>query len=44
LIFNRVFGEYRVTGAAHPIEQYIEEYERGLPPAQLEMKPQVRRR
>lgn len=44
LIFNRVFGEYRVTGTAHPIERYIEEYEHGLPPAQLAMKPQVRRR
>jgi hypothetical protein len=44
LIFNRVFCEYHVTGTAKPIEQYIEEYERALPPLQLEMKPQIRRR
>jgi hypothetical protein len=44
LIFNRVFGEYHVTGTAMPIEHYIQEYERALPPTHLEMKPQLRRR
>jgi hypothetical protein len=42
VIFNRVSGEYRVTGTAHPIDRYWEEYEERLPPAELQMKPQVR--
>jgi len=31
-IVNRYTGELRVTGTAHPIEHYIAEYERSLPP------------
>ena len=44
LIFNRTSGEYHVTGTAHPIEKYVADYEQALPPVQLQMKPQVRRR
>ncbi len=42
IIFNRVSGDLRVTGTAHPIEHYIREYEASLPAAQLQMKPQHR--
>ena len=42
LIFNRVTGEYHVTGTAHPFEQYLTEYEAGLPAFMLQMKPQLR--
>lgn len=41
-IFNRVSGEISVTGTAHPLEHYVDKYERSLPPAQLEMTPQRR--
>jgi hypothetical protein len=44
LIFNRTSGEYHVTGTARLIDDYIAEYERTLPPLQLQMKPQLRRR
>jgi hypothetical protein len=44
IIFNRVSGEYRVTGTARPIEDYLREYEAALPPAQLQMTPQMRSR
>jgi hypothetical protein len=42
VVFNRVSGEYRVTGTASPIESYLQEYEATLPAVQLEMKPQIR--
>lgn len=44
LIFNRVKGEYRVTGTAHPVERYLNEYEAELPEFMLQMKPQLRAR
>ena len=44
IIFNRVSGEYRVTGTAHPVDHYLREYESTLLPVLLAMKPQVRRR
>ena len=44
VIFNRVNGEYHVTGTARAIEDYIGEYQASLPVAQLEMKPQARTR
>ena len=44
LVFNRVFGEYRILRTAHPTEQYLREYESTLPDAQLKMKAQLRHR
>jgi hypothetical protein len=44
IIFNRVSGELRVTGTAHPIEHYLREYESTLPAVHLQMKPQLRSR
>jgi hypothetical protein len=44
IIFNRVWGEYRVTGTAHDIDHYLREYEATLPALHLQMKPQLRRR
>ena len=44
LIFNRITGEYRVTGTAHPIEHYLSEYEAQLPAFMLEMTPPLRTR
>ena len=35
VIFNRFTGEYRVTGTARPLEDYLSEYEAELPPDQL---------
>ncbi len=40
LIVDRVDYEIRVTGVAHPIEKYIEEYESSLPEARLMMAPE----
>lgn len=44
VIFNRVSGEYHVTGTAHPVEDYISEYEATLPRHQLALPVQVRAR
>lgn len=44
VIFNRVSGEYHVTGTAQPIEYYLARYEATLPPAQLALPPQRRDR
>ena len=44
LIFNRVSGEIRVTGTAMPIEDYLREYEAGLSPIELTMRPERRAR
>jgi hypothetical protein len=44
IIFNRLSGEYRVTGTAHPLEHYLQEYEATLAPITLQMKPQLRQR
>jgi len=44
IIFNRLSGEYRVTGTAYPLEQYLQEYEATLAPIVLRMKPQLRQR
>jgi len=41
IIVDRIDGEIRVTGTARPIEEYLTEYEATLPPARLEMKPEV---
>ena len=41
---GRLAGELRVTGTAHPVEDYLREYEVELPPAQLQMTPQTRAR
>ena len=35
VIFNRISGEYHVTGTAEPLEHYIAEYESTLSPIQL---------
>jgi|SRR6478609_2780683 len=40
IIFNRVSGTYHLTGTAHPVEQYISQYEKTLPLLQLSMPPQ----
>lgn len=44
IIFNRLSGEYRLTGTAYPLEHYLREFEATLPPAVLQMKPQLRDR
>ena len=44
IIFNRLSGEYRVTGTAYPLEHYLQEYEATLPAIALQMKPQLRKR
>lgn len=41
-IFNRVWGDIRVTGTARPLEEYLRKYEAELPPAQLQMTPERR--
>ena len=42
VLFNRISGEYRALGSAHPVEDYLREYEAQLPRFQLEMTPQRR--
>jgi hypothetical protein len=42
VIFNRIRGEYSVTGTAHPIEHYLSDYEAGLPPGELALPLQMR--
>ena len=44
IIFNRLSGEYRVTGTAHPLQHYLREFEATLPAIALQMKPQLRKR
>jgi hypothetical protein len=44
VIFNRISGEYRITGTAHPVEHYRREFEATLLPAALQMNPQLRNR
>jgi hypothetical protein len=38
IIVDKVSGEIRVTGTAHPIEQYLTEYEATLPLAKRKTK------
>jgi hypothetical protein len=40
IIIDRVDGELRVTGTAHPTEHYIKKYEATLPEARLQMTPE----
>ncbi len=40
IIVNRINFEILVTGTAHPIEHYIDEYENSLPEACLQMTPE----
>ncbi len=44
VIFHRTSGEYHVTGTAHPLEHYLRQYEASLPPDELALPPQTRRR
>jgi len=41
IIVNRNTSELRVTGTAKPLEYYLEEYEKTLPPGSLERAPQL---
>jgi hypothetical protein len=40
IIVDRVDGEIKITGTAHPIEHYLKEYEATLPGARLKMTPE----
>jgi hypothetical protein len=40
IIIDRVDGELRVTGTAHPTEYYLKKYEATLPEARLQMTPE----
>ncbi|MGY8711935.1 YrhB domain-containing protein [Bradyrhizobium sp. 18BD] len=40
IIVDRDSLELRLTGTAKPLEHYLEEYERTLPPAALQRRPQ----
>jgi hypothetical protein len=40
IIVDRTTHELRVTGTARPLEEYLEAYERALPPAALQRTPQ----
>ena len=40
-LVDRVNGEVRVFGTAHPVEWYLSHYERELPPARLQMTPEL---
>jgi hypothetical protein len=40
IIIDRIDGEIRVTGTAHPTEHYLKEYEATLPEARLQMIPE----
>jgi hypothetical protein len=40
IIVDRNTGELRVTGTARPLEHYLEQYERSLPPVALQRIPQ----
>src|SRR3979409_2148281 len=41
IIVNRNTSELRVTGTAKPLEHYLEEYEKTLPPVSLQRPPQL---
>jgi hypothetical protein len=41
IIVNRNTSELRVTGTARPLEHYLEEYEKALPPVSLQRAPQL---
>jgi hypothetical protein len=40
IIVNRNTHELRVTGTARPLQYYLEEYEKSLPPVSLQRAPQ----
>ena len=40
ILIDRVDGEVRVLGTAHPTEWYLSEYEQLLPAARLQMRPE----
>lgn len=40
IVVNRNTSELRLTGTARPLEHYLEEYEKTLPPATLQQAPQ----
>jgi hypothetical protein len=40
IVVNRHTFELRVTGTARPLEHYLDEYEKSLPPASLVRAPQ----
>lgn len=40
ILVDRIDGEIRVLGTAHPTELYLSEYERSLPAARLQMRPE----
>ena len=40
VIVNRITCELRVTGTAEPLEHYLAEYEKTLPPVSLQRAPQ----
>jgi hypothetical protein len=41
IIVDRNTSELRVTGTAMPLEHYLEEYEKTLPPVSLRRAPQL---
>ncbi|MDI3562817.1 YrhB domain-containing protein [Bradyrhizobium sp. Arg816] len=41
IIVNRNTSELRVTGTAKPLEHYLTEYEKTLPPIWLQQTPQL---
>lgn len=41
IIVNRNTFELRVTGTAKPLQHYLEEYEKTLPPISLQRAPQL---
>jgi hypothetical protein len=43
IIVNRHTYELRVTGTAKPLEHYLVQYEQSLPPACLQVAPQLPR-
>jgi hypothetical protein len=43
IIVNRHTYELRVTGTAKPLEHYLVRYEQSLPPASLQVAPQLPR-
>ncbi|GIQ77154.1 YrhB domain-containing protein [Bradyrhizobium sp. RD5-C2] len=41
IIVNRSTSELRVAGAPRPLERYLEEYEKTLPPISLQRTPEL---
>jgi hypothetical protein len=41
ILVDRIDGEIRVLGTARPAEYYLAEYERSLPAARLQMRPET---